>query len=101
MMLVTTALMFFFSSRSRNARCSRDWSSDVCSSDLPYTSMGEAIANYLAAVGIKTRVRTMERAAFLTAWREKKLRGVFVGATGSAGNASTRIEPFADRKRGV
>jgi peptide/nickel transport system substrate-binding protein len=33
----------------------------------PYTSMGEAIANYLAAVGIKTRVRTMERAAFLTA----------------------------------
>ena len=66
----------------------------------PYTSMGEAIANYLAAVGIKTRVRTMERAAFLTAWREKKLRGVFVGATGSAGNASTRIEPFATA-RGV
>ena len=62
--------------------------------------MGEAIANYLAAVGIKTRVRTMERAAFLTAWREKKLRGVFVGATGSAGNASTRIEPFATA-RGV
>src|SRR5213594_1917170 len=43
----------------------------------PYTSMGEAIANYLAAVGIKTRVWTIERAAFLTAWREKKLRGVF------------------------
>src|SRR5213078_3490254 len=64
----------------------------------PYTSMGEAIANYLAAVGIKTRVRTMERAAFLTAWREKKLRGVFVGATGSAGNASTRIEPYATAK---
>src|SRR2546429_1827731 len=25
---------FFFSSRGRNTRCSRDWSSDVCSSDL-------------------------------------------------------------------
>src|SRR2546422_3197450 len=25
---------FFFSSRRRNTRCSRDWSSDVCSSDL-------------------------------------------------------------------
>src|SRR2546429_6232942 len=25
---------FFFSSRSRHTRCSRDWSSDVCSSDL-------------------------------------------------------------------
>ena len=64
----------------------------------PYNSMGEAIANYLAAVGIKTRVRVMERAAFLSAWRDKKLRGVFVGATGSAGNASTRIEPFITSK---
>jgi peptide/nickel transport system substrate-binding protein len=64
----------------------------------PYNSMGEAIANYFVAVGIKTRVRTMERAAFLSAWKDKKLRGVFVGATGSAGNASTRIEAFATTK---
>src|SRR2546429_2668136 len=28
------ALCFFFSSRRRHTRCSRDWSSDVCSSDL-------------------------------------------------------------------
>src|SRR6266436_1803923 len=27
--------IFFFSSRRRHTRCSRDWSSDVCSSDLP------------------------------------------------------------------
>src|SRR6266436_6809956 len=27
-------LFFFFSSRRRDTRCSRDWSSDVCSSDL-------------------------------------------------------------------
>src|SRR5690554_7979659 len=27
--------MFFFSSRRRHTRCGRDWSSDVCSSDLP------------------------------------------------------------------
>src|SRR5256884_5001976 len=27
-------IMFFFSSRRRHTRCSRDWSSDVCSSDL-------------------------------------------------------------------
>jgi peptide/nickel transport system substrate-binding protein len=64
----------------------------------PYNSMGEAIANYFVAVGIKTRVRTMERAAFLSAWKDRKLRGVFVGATGSAGNASTRIEAFATTK---
>src|SRR2546429_1379161 len=28
------AVVFFFSSRRRHTRCSRDWSSDVCSSDL-------------------------------------------------------------------
>src|SRR5256884_7589501 len=27
-------MFFFFSSRRRHTRCSRDWSSDVCSSDL-------------------------------------------------------------------
>src|SRR2546422_4187069 len=27
--------IFFFSSRRRHTICSRDWSSDVCSSDLP------------------------------------------------------------------
>src|SRR5205809_3142522 len=27
-------IVFFFSGRSRHTRCSRDWSSDVCSSDL-------------------------------------------------------------------
>src|SRR2546429_9778781 len=32
-------MIFFFSSRRRHTRCSRDWSSDVCSSDL---SLGEA-----------------------------------------------------------
>src|SRR2546422_6222418 len=28
------SIFFFFSSRRRHTRCSRDWSSDVCSSDL-------------------------------------------------------------------
>src|SRR2546429_4513736 len=30
----TSRCFFFFSSRRRHTRCSRDWSSDVCSSDL-------------------------------------------------------------------
>src|SRR5439155_26660164 len=46
---------------------------------------------------IRTRVRTMERAAFLTAWREKKLRGVLLAAQGAGGNAATRIEGMATR----
>src|SRR3989449_2721902 len=31
---VVSGFFFFFSSRRRHTRCSRDWSSDVCSSDL-------------------------------------------------------------------
>src|SRR5207245_3080514 len=31
---VLRAYLFFFSSRRRHTRCYRDWSSDVCSSDL-------------------------------------------------------------------
>src|SRR2546422_3872137 len=30
---------FFFSSRRRHTRCSRDWSSDVCSSDLIFATL--------------------------------------------------------------
>src|SRR2546422_5010907 len=32
--IIITVFFFFFSSRRRHTRCSRDWSSDVCSSDL-------------------------------------------------------------------
>ena len=63
----------------------------------PYTSLGEEVSNYLQAIGIKTRVRTMERAAFLTSWREKKLHGLLIGATGAAGNAAARLEPFVTK----
>src|SRR2546422_9792348 len=34
MELTLVFYFFFFSSRRRHTRCSRDWSSDVCSSDL-------------------------------------------------------------------
>src|SRR6266542_6121375 len=36
-------LCFFFSSRRRHTRCYRDWSSDVCSSDLP--DLGPALGS--------------------------------------------------------
>ena len=63
----------------------------------PYNAMGEAIAGYLQAIGIRTRIKTMERAAFQTAWREKKLHGVVVGITGASGNAATRLEAYVTR----
>jgi peptide/nickel transport system substrate-binding protein len=49
---------------------------------------------WLQAVGIRTRMRSMERAAFMTAWREKKLRGVVMTISGVSGNAATRLESF-------
>jgi peptide/nickel transport system substrate-binding protein len=63
----------------------------------PYNSMAEAIQGWLQAVGIRTRVRTMERGAFMTAWREKKLHGVVLTISGVSGNAATRLESFVTR----
>src|SRR5690554_7416016 len=42
-------IFFFFSSRRRHTRCGRDWSSDVCSSDLPDTDQ-ETIAAIRSAI---------------------------------------------------
>ena len=57
----------------------------------PYFARGEAIMGYLGAVGIKLRMRPMERAAFFSAWAGKKLRGVCICGTGLYGNAATRM----------
>ncbi|HSF31341.1 MAG TPA: ABC transporter substrate-binding protein [Candidatus Tectomicrobia bacterium] len=60
----------------------------------PFYDVSEGVVNYLNAVGIRVRMRNMERAAFLAAWREKKLRGLFMPASGQSGNAATRVEAF-------
>jgi peptide/nickel transport system substrate-binding protein len=60
----------------------------------PYYTMGEAVAGYLQAVGIRTRMRTMERAAFMSEWSAKKLKGVCLCITGVHGNAATRLSQY-------
>jgi peptide/nickel transport system substrate-binding protein len=57
----------------------------------PYFSTGESLVNYLGAVGIKMRLRTMERAAFFAALQSKKLKGVCFCSVAVYGNASTRM----------
>jgi peptide/nickel transport system substrate-binding protein len=59
-----------------------------------FGTAGESALNNLNAVGIRARMRLMERAAFYAAWQEKKLRGLILLSSGSAGNAATRIEAF-------
>ena len=57
----------------------------------PYNAVGEAAVNYLGAVGIRTKLRTMERAAFFSAFQAKKLKGVCFCTIAIPGNASTRM----------
>ncbi|HKW94620.1 MAG TPA: ABC transporter substrate-binding protein [Methylomirabilota bacterium] len=59
-----------------------------------FATVGEAVLNNLNAVGIRMRMRPMERATFYAAWQEKKLRGLFLVAVGNSGSAASRVEAF-------
>src|SRR2546429_3248295 len=65
-------VLLFFSSRRRHTRCSRDWSSDVCSSDLELSGVS-APGDYAPIVS-KPRVQILGRAALpmpaAVAWPE-------------------------------
>jgi len=62
--------------------------------DAAFTNVAEATVNSLRPVGIRARVRALERAAFFKTFGEKKLKGVVQGASGAFGNAATRLEAF-------
>jgi peptide/nickel transport system substrate-binding protein len=57
----------------------------------PYFSLGEAIIGYLGGVGIRMKMRPMERAAYYTALATKKLKGVCVCTSALYGNAASRM----------
>src|SRR5690554_8188137 len=59
-------IFFFFSSRRRHTRCGRDWSSDVCSSDLQTSEEGiEALRRRLNAMCRDGQLICNRRNAFL------------------------------------
>jgi len=62
--------------------------------DSSYANLGEAVVNYLSAVGIRSKLRPLERAAFIANNRDKKLKNIIQTASGAAGNAATRIDAF-------
>jgi peptide/nickel transport system substrate-binding protein len=62
--------------------------------DTSVCGFAEAVLNYLQAVGIRTKLRPVERAGFLSAFREKKLKNLVFTISGIFGNAATRIEAF-------
>src|SRR5207244_6995137 len=63
--------------------------------DSSYANLGEAVLNNLQEVGIRVKLRPLERAAFFSAYSEKKLKNIIQGSSGAFGNAATRLEAFA------
>src|SRR3712207_8120410 len=55
--------MFFFSSRRRHTRYWRDWSSDVCSSDLPGSALARRQPDWVMAAELVETSRLWGRTA--------------------------------------
>jgi peptide/nickel transport system substrate-binding protein len=64
-----------------------------------FPTVAEATMNYINAVGIRLTLKQMERAAFYADWSSKKFnKGIFMTASGSSGNAASRVESFIQSK---
>jgi peptide/nickel transport system substrate-binding protein len=63
--------------------------------DLQVCPWGEAMLTHFKAVGIRLKLRPMERAAFFSGVAEKKYRNMVYLFIGASGNAATWLESFA------
>jgi len=68
---------------------------DLSSEPFAGAGIGEPVVNDLNAIGIRVRLRLLERAAFLKQYADKTLKNVILAGSGAPGNASTRIEQYA------
>ena len=50
--------------------------------------------NNLQAIGIRAKLRPLERAAFFKGYSEKSYKNIIQGASGAFGNTATRLEAF-------
>ena len=62
--------------------------------DIVYVPEAEAVINGFQAVGIRARLRPLERAGFYKADQDKAFKHLVRVGSGTAGNAATRIEAF-------
>ena len=62
--------------------------------DTSYGNIAEVVLNNLREVGIRVKLRPLERAAFFKAYSERKLKNIVQGASGAFGNCATRAEAF-------
>ncbi len=69
-----------------------------CPVDSVYAWVVETAVNDLAAVGIRAKVRPLERATHQTGHRERTYKNMAFQGSGAFGNASTRLDAFAYSK---
>lgn len=69
-----------------------------CGVDSVYAGVVEAAVNDLTAVGIRAKVRSMERAAHQAALKEKTLKHLAFQGSGAFGSAATRLDAFTTSK---
>jgi len=63
--------------------------------DSSYSNFGEAVLDNLLAVGIRAKLRPLERAAFFEGYSNRKFRsGIIQAASAAFGNAATRLAAF-------
>ena len=63
--------------------------------DSSYSNFGEAVLDNLLAVGIRAKLRPLERAAFFEGYSNRKFRsGIIQAASAAFGNTATRLAAF-------
>jgi len=67
---------------------------ELSSEPFAASGIGEPVINDLKAVGIRLRLRPLERAAFLKQYADKSLHGVILAGSGAPGTAATRLEQY-------
>ena len=60
--------------------------------DASYSNLAEAVLNNLREVGIRARLRPIERAAFIKGYADKAYKNIIQGGSGAFGNVATRME---------
>jgi len=63
--------------------------------DMASLDAAEAMIGYLQAVGMRAKLRPLERAAFNKSIADKKLKNLVQVLAGTSGNAATRLEAYA------
>jgi peptide/nickel transport system substrate-binding protein len=72
----------------------RGFDAGEVTTDTVYAATGEAVINNFLQVGIRAKLRPLERAAFYKGDAEKSFKKLVRAGSAAPGNAATRIEAF-------